>query len=128
MVQRPRHAQLARQAIERTTELADVTAIGGVRNGRAELRETRQQKPTPASAGEMLLSGAHRDGQEPDQRGSSTPWSNARNGRYVTPDKNLGRAAVQGWLSLEAATRLFQLAEQDYQKLKSTAASRASSP
>jgi Zn-dependent M28 family amino/carboxypeptidase len=46
----------------------------------------------------------------------------------VTPDKNLGRAAVQGWLSLEAATRLFQLAGQDYQKLKSTAASRAFQP
>jgi len=46
----------------------------------------------------------------------------------VTPDKNLGRAAVQGWLSHEAATRLFQLAGQDFQKLKGAAASRAFQP
>ncbi len=34
----------------------------------------------------------------------------------------MGRAAVQGWLSLEAATRLFKAAGQDYQKLKALAA------
>ena len=36
----------------------------------------------------------------------------------VTPDKNMGRAAIQGWISLDAATKLFKLAGQDYQKLK----------
>jgi Zn-dependent M28 family amino/carboxypeptidase len=42
----------------------------------------------------------------------------------VTPDKNMGRAAVQGWLSLEAATSLFKSAGLDYQKLKAGAATR----
>lgn len=54
-----------RRAIERTIELVDVTAVGRIGNGRDELRETRQQKPTPASAGEVVLSAAHRDGNEP---------------------------------------------------------------
>jgi Zn-dependent M28 family amino/carboxypeptidase len=46
----------------------------------------------------------------------------------VTPDKNMGRTAVEGWLSLDAATRLFQLAGLDYQKLKAAAASRDFTP
>ena len=41
----------------------------------------------------------------------------------ITPDKNMGRAAVQGWLSLEAATALMKLAGQDYDKLKAAALS-----
>ena len=36
----------------------------------------------------------------------------------VTPDKNMGRAAIQGWLSLEAATALLKAAGQDFQALK----------
>ena len=44
----------------------------------------------------------------------------------VTPDKNMGRAAIQGWLSLEAATALLKRAGQDYQALKARRA-RASS-
>ena len=39
----------------------------------------------------------------------------------VTPDKNMGRAAIQGWLSLEAATALLKAAGQDYQALKAKA-------
>jgi Zn-dependent M28 family amino/carboxypeptidase len=46
----------------------------------------------------------------------------------ITPDKNLGRAAVQGWLSLDAATRLFKFAGQDYQALKARARSRDFTP
>ena len=46
----------------------------------------------------------------------------------ITPDKNMGRAAVQGWLSLDAATRLFKLAGQDYQKLKAQARTREFEP
>ena len=46
----------------------------------------------------------------------------------VTPDKNLGRAAIQGWLSLEAATKLFAYAGLDYQKLKAQAATREFKP
>ncbi len=45
----------------------------------------------------------------------------------VTPDKNMGRAAIQGWLSLEAATALLKTAGQDYQALKAQAHARASS-
>jgi Zn-dependent M28 family amino/carboxypeptidase len=46
----------------------------------------------------------------------------------VTPDQNMGRAAIQGWLSLEAATRLLAAAGLDYQKLKAQAATREFKP
>ena len=46
----------------------------------------------------------------------------------VTPDKNMGRAAVQGWLSLDAATSLFKASGLDYQKLKAQAATRDFKP
>jgi Zn-dependent M28 family amino/carboxypeptidase len=46
----------------------------------------------------------------------------------VTADKNMARPAIQGWLSLEAATRLFAAAGLDYQKLKAEAATREFKP
>ncbi len=46
----------------------------------------------------------------------------------VTPDKNLGRAAIQGWLSLEAATALLKAAGHDYQALKAKARTREFTP
>jgi Zn-dependent M28 family amino/carboxypeptidase len=46
----------------------------------------------------------------------------------VTPDKNLSRASVEGWLSLDAATALLKMAGQDYQKLKALAATRDFKP
>jgi Zn-dependent M28 family amino/carboxypeptidase len=46
----------------------------------------------------------------------------------ITPDKNMNRAAVQGWLSLDAATKLFKAAGLDYQKLKAQAATREFKP
>ncbi|MBK5296728.1 MAG: M28 family peptidase, partial [Vicinamibacteria bacterium] len=46
----------------------------------------------------------------------------------VTPDKNLGRAAIQGWISLEAATALLKTAGQDYQALKAQARTREFTP
>ena len=46
----------------------------------------------------------------------------------VTPDKNMGRAAIQGWLSLEAATALLKAAGQDYQALKTKARARDFTP
>jgi Zn-dependent M28 family amino/carboxypeptidase len=42
----------------------------------------------------------------------------------VTPDKNAGRAKIEGWMSVEAATALLKMAGQDYQKLKAQAATR----
>jgi Zn-dependent M28 family amino/carboxypeptidase len=42
----------------------------------------------------------------------------------VPPDKNMSRAKVESWISLEAATALFKMAGQDYQALKAKAASR----
>jgi Zn-dependent M28 family amino/carboxypeptidase len=42
----------------------------------------------------------------------------------VTPDKNVGRAKIEGWMSVEAATALLKMAGQDYQKLKAQAATR----
>lgn len=46
----------------------------------------------------------------------------------VTPDKNLGRAAVQGWLSLDAARRLFQIGGLDYAELARSAAKASFKP
>jgi Zn-dependent M28 family amino/carboxypeptidase len=42
----------------------------------------------------------------------------------VTPDRNMGRAAIEGWLSLEAATELLKMAGQDFAALKAQAATR----
>jgi Zn-dependent M28 family amino/carboxypeptidase len=46
----------------------------------------------------------------------------------ITPDKNLGRAAIQGWLSLDAATALLKAAGHDYQALKAQARTRDFKP
>jgi len=46
----------------------------------------------------------------------------------VTPDKNMSRASIEGWISFEAATELFKMAGQDYQKLKALAATRDFKP
>ncbi len=46
----------------------------------------------------------------------------------VTPDKNIGRAKVEGWMSVEAATAILKLAGQDFQKLKALAATRQFAP
>ena len=40
----------------------------------------------------------------------------------AAPDKNLGRAKVEGWMTKEAATALLKMAGQDYEKLKALAA------
>jgi Zn-dependent M28 family amino/carboxypeptidase len=42
----------------------------------------------------------------------------------VTPDKNLGKAKVESWISLDAAQSLFKLAGQDFAALKARAATR----
>jgi Zn-dependent M28 family amino/carboxypeptidase len=42
----------------------------------------------------------------------------------VTPDKNMGRAAIEGWMSFEAATELLTMAGQDFAALKAQAATR----
>jgi Zn-dependent M28 family amino/carboxypeptidase len=46
----------------------------------------------------------------------------------VTPDQNLGRAAIEGWISVDAATELLAMAGQDYAALKAQAASRDFQP
>jgi Zn-dependent M28 family amino/carboxypeptidase len=46
----------------------------------------------------------------------------------ITPDKNMGRAAIQGWLSAEATTRLFEAAGLDFAELKARAATRDFTP
>lgn len=42
----------------------------------------------------------------------------------VTDDKNMGRAAVEGWLSLDAAKKVLSMAGQDFDTLKTQALSR----
>jgi Zn-dependent M28 family amino/carboxypeptidase len=46
----------------------------------------------------------------------------------VTPDKNMGRAAIEGWITLDQATALLQSAGQDFDALKKQAATREFRP
>ena len=46
----------------------------------------------------------------------------------VTPDKNMGRAAIEGWLSLDQGKKLLAMAGQDFDALKKQAATRAFKP
>jgi len=45
-----------------------------------------------------------------------------------TPDKNMGRAAVEGWIPVEQAERLFKMAGKDFQAMKKAAVSRVFRP
>jgi Zn-dependent M28 family amino/carboxypeptidase len=46
----------------------------------------------------------------------------------VTPDKNMGRAAIEGWVTLDAAKKILKMAGQDYDTLKKQAATREFKP
>ena len=46
----------------------------------------------------------------------------------VTPDKNMSRAAIEGWITLEQAKKLLQLSDQDFDALKQQAATREFKP
>jgi Zn-dependent M28 family amino/carboxypeptidase len=46
----------------------------------------------------------------------------------VTPDKNMGRVAVEGWITLDRARDLLRMAGQDFDKLKAEAATREFKP
>jgi Zn-dependent M28 family amino/carboxypeptidase len=46
----------------------------------------------------------------------------------VSPDKNMGRSAIEGWLTLDRAKELFALAGHDYETLKKKALSRDFEP
>jgi len=46
----------------------------------------------------------------------------------VTPDKNMGRADIEGWITLDRAKDLFKLAGQDFDALKARAATRDFKP
>jgi len=46
----------------------------------------------------------------------------------VTPDKNMGRSAIEGWVSLDAAKKIFAMAGQDFDELKKQAITRDFKP
>jgi Zn-dependent M28 family amino/carboxypeptidase len=46
----------------------------------------------------------------------------------VTPDKNMNRASIEGWLSLDAAKKLLSMAGQDFDALKKLALTREFRP
>jgi Zn-dependent M28 family amino/carboxypeptidase len=48
--------------------------------------------------------------------------------RLAAPDKNMGSAAVEGWLTLDAAKKLLAMAGQDFDQLKKQALSRDFKP
>jgi Zn-dependent M28 family amino/carboxypeptidase len=46
----------------------------------------------------------------------------------VTPDKNMGRAAIEGWMTLDAGKQVLKMAGQDFDTLKKQAATRDFKP
>ena len=46
----------------------------------------------------------------------------------VTPDKNMGRSAIEGWITLDTARRILQMAGQDFDALKKQALTREFRP
>ena len=46
----------------------------------------------------------------------------------VTPDKNMGRAAIEGWVTLDAAKAILKMAGQDFDALKKQALTREFKP
>ena len=46
----------------------------------------------------------------------------------VTPDKNMGRAAIEGWITLDQGRKLLKMAGQDFDALKKQAATREFKP
>jgi Zn-dependent M28 family amino/carboxypeptidase len=46
----------------------------------------------------------------------------------VTPDKNMGRSAIEGWITLDATKRILQMAGQDFDALKKQALTREFKP
>jgi Zn-dependent M28 family amino/carboxypeptidase len=46
----------------------------------------------------------------------------------ITPDKNMGRASIEGWVTLDQAKKLLQMAGQDFDALKQQAATRDFKP
>ena len=46
----------------------------------------------------------------------------------VTPDKNMGRAAIEGWITLDAARKILQMGGQDFDALKKQALTREFRP
>ncbi|MBM3907068.1 MAG: M28 family peptidase [Gemmatimonadetes bacterium] len=46
----------------------------------------------------------------------------------VTPDKNMGRSSVEGWITLDQAKALFTVAGQDFDALKAKAATKEFTP
>ena len=46
----------------------------------------------------------------------------------VTPDKNMSRASIEGWITVEQGRKLLQMAGQDFDALKKQAATRDFKP
>ncbi len=46
----------------------------------------------------------------------------------ITPDKNMGRASIEGWVSLDAAKKILSMAGQDFDALKKQALTREFRP
>ena len=46
----------------------------------------------------------------------------------VTPDKNMSRVAIEGWITLDQGRKLLQMAGQDFDALKKQAATREFKP
>jgi hypothetical protein len=42
----------------------------------------------------------------------------------ITPDKNMGRASIEGWVSLDSAKKILSMAGQDFDALKKQALTR----
>ena len=90
-----RHEDVRRQGDDLLRPL-DLQVREGRRAGRRRRAHRARDRAAPATASTWCRASA----------ASASIW--------CTPDKNMGRAAVEGWLSLDAATELFRLAGQDF--------------
>ena len=84
-----------------------------VRGGRAPRRGRHPHRPRDRSG---RISRSRRPGQSRERFD------------LVTPDKNMGRASIEGWLTLDAAKKLLAQAGQDFDALKKQALTREFRP
>ncbi|MDP9143361.1 MAG: M28 family metallopeptidase [Actinomycetota bacterium] len=105
--------------------LADTTQFGGramTYYGRWTYKY--EQAAALGAAGMLII---HEDGP------AGYPWGvvqgmGGEKFDLVTPDRNLGRAPMEGWIHLDVARRLLALAGQDFDSLKARAATREFTP
>lgn len=105
--------------------LADTTQFGGRAMTYYGRWTYKFEKAAELGAAGMLI--VHEEGP------AGYPWAvvqgmGGEKFDLVTPDRNLGRASVEGWIHLDVARQLFARAGQDFDSLKARALTRDFAP